>query len=294
MMTLKIRAILRGKRVSRSRAGDLLLLFVLVALGCFMVLPLVFVINNAFKPINEILQFPPRFFVRNPSFGNFTELYYLLSGSWVPLPRYIFNTFFIALVGTFGHVVIASLAAYPLAKRKFPGRNFLFTIVVLSLMFSPTVTQVTNYMSMSWLHMLDSYWALIIPAIGSSLGLYLMKQFMEQVPDALLEAARMDGCGELRIYWRVVMPVVKPAWMTLTIFCFQALWGAGGGAGALYIYSEQMKTLDYAMNQILAGGIIRTGPSMAATLILIAVPIMLFIISQNKVIQTMSTSGMKE
>jgi len=259
-----------------------------------MALPLIFVINNAFKPINEILMFPPKFFVRNPTLGNFVELYHLLSGTWVPMTRYLFNTMFIAFVGTAGHVVIASLAAYPLAKRKFPGRNALFAIVMLSLMFSATVTQVTNYMTMSWLGLIDTLWAVIIPAIGSSLGLYLMKQFMEGVPDALLEAAQIDGCSEFRIFWNIVMPSVKPAWITLIIFSFQSLWGAGGAAGAMYIYSEQLKTIDYALGQILAGGIVRMGPSMASTLIMISVPIVIFIVSQSKIIQTMATSGMKD
>ncbi|MGO4373694.1 carbohydrate ABC transporter permease, partial [Paenibacillus sp. MCAF20] len=254
-------AILRRKRVNRSWAGDIFLFLILAAVGYFMAMPLVFVISNAFKPINEILKFPPDFFVHQPTLTNFTDLYHLLSGSWVPFTRYIFNTFFIAIAGTVGHVIFASLAAYPLAKRKFPGRGALFGIVVLSLMFSATVTQITNYMTMSWLGFLDTHWAVIVPAIGSSLGLYLMKQFMEQIPDSLLEAAQIDGCSELRIFWNVVMPVVKPAWLTLIIFSFQGLWGAGGAAGSMYIYSEQLKTIDYALGQILAGGIIRTGPS---------------------------------
>jgi len=285
---------LRKKRVSRSWMGDVCLFLLLAAVGYFMAMPLVFVISNAFKPINEILKFPPDFLVKHPTLTNFSDLYHLLSGSWVPFTRYIYNTFFIAIVGTVGHVLIASLAAYPLAKRKFPGKGFLFTIVVLSLMFSATVTQITNYMTMSWLGFLDTHWAVIIPAIGSSLGLYLMKQFMEQIPDALLEAAQIDGCSEVRIFWSVVMPVVKPAWLTLVIFSFQGLWGAGGAAGSMYIYSEQLKTIDYALSQILAGGIARTGPSMAATLLLLTVPILIFVLSQSSVIQTMSTSGMKE
>ena len=272
----------------------MLLTCILGAVGLFMALPLVFVINNAFKPINELLQFPPKFLVRNPTLNNFFDLYYLLSGTWVPFTRYLFNTFFITIVGTAGHVFIASMAAYPLAKRNFPGKSILFTIVVLSLMFSGTVTQVTNYMTMSWLGLLDTYWAVIIPAVGSSLGLYLMKQFMEQVPDALLEAAQIDGCSEFRIYWSIVMPAVKPAWLTLIIFSFQGLWGAGGAVGSMYIYSEELKTVDYALGQILAGGIIRTGPSMAATLLMISVPITIFIITQSNVIQTMSTSGLKD
>jgi len=285
---------LRKRRINRSFMGDTMLILVLAAIGAFMALPLIFVINNAFKPIDELLQFPPKFWVKNPTLSNFTDLYYLLSGTWVPFSRYLFNTFFIAIIGTAGHVLIASLAAYPLAKKKFPGKLILFTMVMLSLMFSATVTQVTNYMTMSWLGMVDTYMAVIIPAIGSSLGLYLMKQYMEVIPDALLEAAQIDGCGEFRIFWSIVMPVVKPAWLTLIIFSFQGLWSAGGAAGSMFIYSEQLKSIDYALSQILAGGIIRTGPSMAATLLMISVPITIFVLSQSKVIQTMSTSGMKD
>ena len=284
----------RKKIRNRSRIVDLLLFVVLASAGAFMAMPLVFVISNAFKPLDEIFLFPPKFFVRYPTLDNFVTLYHLMSSFWVPYTRYIFNTIFIAVVGTAGHVILASMAAYPLAKRKFRGRSTLFTIVVLSLMFSGHVTAIPNYMTMSWLGLLDTYWAVIIPALGSSLGLFLMKQFMEQmVPDTLLEAARIDGCSEYRIFWGIVMPIVKPAWLTLIIFSFQGLWGSGG-TGKIYIYSEQLKTIDYALDQILAGGIVRTGPSMAASLLMISVPIAIFIISQSNVIQTMSTSGMKD
>lgn len=293
-MKISFRRLRTGKNLNRSRSGNIMLFIILACLGFFMALPLIFVINNAFKPINEILEFPPKFFVRNPTLKNFIDLRYLLTGTWVPLSRYIYNTFFIAIIGTGGHVIIASLAAYPLAKRNFPGKNILFTIVVMSLMFSATVTQVTNYMTISWLGLLDTHWAVIIPAIGSSLGLYLMKQFMEQIQDALLEAARIDGCGEFGMFWWIVMPQVKPAWLTLIIFSFQSLWSAGGAAGSIYLYSEHLKTVDYALNQILAGGLIRVGPSMAATLIMISIPITIFIVSQSNIIETMQTSGMKD
>lgn len=291
---IKIGKLKSGSMLNRSLGGNIVLFTILALLGLFMALPLIFVISNAFKPINEILRFPPKFFVRNPTIKNFADLHYLLSETWVPLSRYLYNTFFITLIGTGGHVIIASMAAYPLAKRDFPGKNILFNIVVLSLMFSATVTQVSNYMAMSWFGLLDTHWAVIVPAIGSSLGLYLMKQFMEQIPDSLLEAAEIDGCSEVRIFWSIVMPNVKPAWLTLIIFSFQGLWSAGGAAGSIYLYSEHLKTVDYALNQILAGGLIRTGPSMAATLFMISIPIIAFIITQSNIIETMTASGMKE
>ena len=213
-----------------------------------MALPLVFAINAAFKPLDEIFLFPPRVFVRKPTLNNFVDLFTLMSNSWVPFSRYIFNTVFVTLMGIIGHVLIASAAAYPLSKHRFPGREVLFTSVVLALMFSPHVTQIPNYMIMSWIGFIDTYWALIVPAFAFPLGLYLMKQFMEQIPDAILEAAKIDGASEYRIFWTVVMPNVKPAWLTLIILLFQLLWGNHGEG---FIYSEQLKSLHYALEQII-------------------------------------------
>jgi len=282
---------IRGKRVNRSWAVDGLLFLILGGMGAFMAVPLVFVINNAFKPLDEIFIFPPRLFVQHPTLDNFRSLFTLMGNSWVPFSRYLFNSFFIALAGTAGHVLLASAAAYPLAKHRFPGNKIVFRLIVLSLMFVGPATMFANYMIMSWLHFLDSYWAVIVPAFGASLGLYLMKQFMEQIPDAYLEAAKMDGGSEYYIFWRIVMPLVKPAWLTLIIFSFQGLWGSSGGN---YIFSEELKTMDYAFSQIQAGGIVRTGPVAAVGLLMMSLPITVFLITQSNIIQTMSSSGMKE
>ena len=282
---------LRTKRVNRSFWGSFSLFAILALFGAFMILPLVYAVNNAFKPLDEIFLFPPTLFVRNPTFNNFSDLLNLLGESWVPFSRYIFNTVFITLMGVVGHVIFASAAAYPLAKHRFPGKKVMFQIVVLSLMFTPAVTAIPNYMVMSWLGLIDSYWAVIIPAFAYSLGLYLMKQFMEQMPDALLEAAKIDGASEYRIFWTIVMPNVKPAWLTLIILQFQILWGSDGNG---FIYSEQLKSLHFAANQIIYGGIARAGAAAAVALILMSVPITLFIFSQSKIIETMASSGMKE
>ncbi|MGO4183551.1 carbohydrate ABC transporter permease, partial [Paenibacillus sp. TAF43_2] len=196
------------KRVNRSFWGSFSLFVLLTAFGAFMIVPLIYAINNAFKPLDEIFMFPPTLFVRNPTMNNFIDLFALLGNSWVPFSRYIFNTVFITGMGIIGHVLLASAAAYPLAKHKFPGKSFMFSIVVLSLMFTPAVTAIPNYMIMSWLGLIDTYWAVIIPAFAYSLGLYLMKQFMEQIPDVLLEAAKIDGASEYRIFWTIVMPNV--------------------------------------------------------------------------------------
>lgn len=282
------------KRLNRSWGVDILLFLLLGGVACFMALPLVFTISNAFKPIDEIFTFPPKLFVRNPTFKNFTDLVGIFSDSWVPFSRYVFNTFFIAIAGTVGHVILASAAAYPLAKIRFPGRRLLFSIVVLSLMFTAYVTQVPNYMIISYLGMINTYWAILLPAFGMTLGLYLMKQFMEQIPDALLEAGKIDGASEYRIYWQIVMPIVRPAWLTLIIFSLQSLWTNGSVTSHKFIYSEQLKTVDYVFGQIASGGLVRTGPVAAVTLLMMLVPITVFIVTQSSIIQTMSTSGLKE
>lgn len=291
-MGMKLIARLRTPRkLNRSFTVSFLLFLLLALFGAFMALPLIYAINNAFKPLDELFIFPPRFFVNNPTLDNFFDLVAIMGNSWVPLSRYITNTLLITIIGTVGHIILASAAAYPLAKYRFLGSKSLFSIVVLSLMFSGHVTATPNYMVMSWLGWINTHASIIIPSLAFPLGLFLIKQFMEQIPDALLEAAKIDGANEYRIYWTIVMPNVKPAWLTLLILQFPALWGTDGGS---FIYSENLKTLHYALGQIVQGGIARAGVGAAVALILMIVPITLFIISQSSVMQTMATSGMKE
>ncbi|MDD6236445.1 MAG: carbohydrate ABC transporter permease [Clostridiales bacterium] len=279
------------KRLNRSWAGNSIINIILIFFGIFMVLPMVFTISASLKPLDEFWIFPPRFLPINPTTDNFADLMRYMGDSRVPFGRYIFNTVFVAVVGTFGHVILSSMCAYAFTKHNIPGGKAMFTMVVTALMFNTVVTQVPNFLLISKLGMMDTYWALIIPAFASPLGMYLMKQFMEQmVPDEILEAARIDGSSEMRMFFRIVMPMVKPAWLTLIIFSFQGLWNTGS---TMYIYSEHLKTLNYALSQIVAGGIARTGVSAAATVVMLIVPILLFILVQSNVVETMSTSGMK-
>lgn len=167
-----------------------------------------------------------------------------MSTSWVPFSRYLFNTVFITAAGVLGNLVLASLSAYALSKIPFPGREFFFQIVQKSLMFSTVAGGIINFISMSLLGWVDSYLAIIVPAWASSMGLYLMKQFMDStVSDAILESARLDGSSEINTFFRIAMPMVKPAWLTLIVFSFQGLWQTGS---SVYIYSEQLKTLNYS------------------------------------------------
>lgn len=281
----------RQKQLNRSFAGNSLLFVIMIICGAFMVLPLVMIVNNALKPLDELYQFPPRIFVRNPTLENFSDLFVLMNDSWVPFSRYILNTIIITGGGMVGHVVVASMAAYPLAKNNFPFKKQLFSMVVLSMMFSWTVTQIPQYLIISWLHINNTYLALILPAWSFGMGLYLMKQFMEQLPDSMMEAARLDGAKEWTIFWKIVMPNVKPAWLTLAIFQFQQMWG---NTGALFLRDEQLKPLQYSLQQITAGGVARAGAAAAVTFIIAAVPIIFFLICQSNVLETMTSSGMKE
>ena len=281
----------KEKRLNRSVAGNGILFFFMAICGVFMALPLVMIINNALKPLDEIFQFPPKIFVRNPTLENFSDLFVLMNNSWVPFSGYVINTVIITGLGMVGHVVCASLAAYPLAKHHFPGKGILFSMVVLSMMFSWTVTQIPQYMIISWLGINNTYAALILPAFSFGMGLYLMKQFMEQLPDSLMESARLDGASEWKIFWSIVMPNVKPAWLTLAIFQFQQMWGNTGG---LFLRNEELKPLQYALQQITAGGTARAGAAAAVTFIVAAVPIIFFLICQSNVLETMTTSGMKD
>jgi ABC-type glycerol-3-phosphate transport system permease component len=280
----------RTRKLNRSLGGDIALLLLLLLFGVFSAFPLVMTTSNAFKSLDELFLFPPRIFPRNITFDNFRDLTELIGNSWIPFTRYFFNTLLITLVGTIGHVLIASMCAYPLAKYKFPGRSLIFTLVVYSLMFAPQVTATPNYIIITRLGLIDTPTAIILPAIASSLGLYLMKQFMQQIPSELLESAKIDGASEYRIFFQIVMPLVKPAWLTLIILLFQRLWTTDGGS---FIFSEEYKPVSYALRQIAQGTIERAGTIAAVSFIMMIVPVTFFIISQSKIVETFSHSGMK-
>ena len=279
------------RKPNRSVGGDIGIYIFLAICSAMMVFPLFFAICNALKPLDEVLKNPPTVLPRNPTFDNFSDLLITMSQGWVPLSRYIWNTVFITVAGTLGHVVFASMAAYVLAKYNFPGGNLFFRVAVVALMFSGYVTGIPNYLIMCKLHMVDTYWSLILPAIGGSLGLFLMKQFMDGFPMSLIEAAKIDGASELLIFWKLVMPNVKPAWLTISIFSIQNLWN---NAQITYIYTESKKMLRYALDQVALGGIARTGQQNAVIVFTMSVPIVFFIFSQSQIMETMASSGLKD
>ena len=283
--------LIKRRKPNRSIVGDFFIYLALALIASAMAFPLVFAISSSLKPLDELFLFPPRVFAQNPTLDNFQDLFVTMGKSWVTFSRYIFNTVFITVVGTFGHLIIASMGAFVLAKYDFPGSKLFFNIVVTALMFNGYVTAIPNYLIISKLGWIDTYWAIIIPAFAAPMGLFLMKQFMEGIPMSLVEAAKIDGASQWRIFINIVMPNVKPAWLTLIIFSVQNLWN---NKAATFIYSEEKKTLVYALQQIQSGGIARTGQAAAVTVIVMIVPIMIFILSESQILETMASSGLKD
>ncbi len=280
-----------GQKLNRSPVVSFFLFLGVALLGCFMILPIYFAVVNAFKPMEELFIFPPRLYVRNPTLENFVNLAQILSNLWVPFSRYLFNSVFVSVVATVGNVLVASMAAYPLAKHRFPGQRFINEVVIIALLFTTQVLFIPQYIIVAKLGLINTYWALILPVVQGTLGVFLMKQFMMQVPTSLLEAARIDGAGELFTWWRIVMPAVRPAWLTLTIFAFQAIWNQPGNN---FIYDEAMKVLPAVMTQVHAGGLARAGVVAAIGLVMMLPPLVLFQFTQKSVIETMTASGIKE
>ena len=283
--------LIKRRKPNRSIWGDIFLYLFLAFVALVMAFPIIYAVGSAMKPLDELFKFPPTILPQNPTFDNFSDLFVTMGKSWVTFSRYLFNTVFITAVGTAGHLLVASMAAFVLAKYEFPGGPMFFKLVTIAMMFTGYVTVIPNYLIINALGWVDTYWAIIIPAFASPMGLFLMKQFMEGLPTALIEAAKIDGANEWRVFSEIVMPNVKPAWMTLIIFSVQGLWN---NRASTFIYSEEKKTLVYALQQIQGGGIARTGQGAAVLVVVMIVPIAIFIFSESQILETMASSGLKD
>ncbi len=277
--------------LNRSVGGDLTITVVLLIFGAFMFLPTYLLVITAFKPIGEMFLTPPLFYVIKPTFQNFIDLFASITATWVPLSRYFFNTVYISLGATVGCLIIGSMAAYSISKIRFPGSKLIFNLIVYSLMISSTVTGIAHFIIYVGLNWLNTYTISIVPVWASTLGLYLMKNFIDgSIHDSMIEAARIEGCSEFRIYLTLVMPLVKPAWLTLMITVFNSVWNRGASG---YVYSENLKTFDESINTIISASGTQ-GAGSAAAVIMMSVPIIVFLISQSKIVETMGSSGMKD
>jgi ABC-type glycerol-3-phosphate transport system permease component len=265
----------------------------ILALLAFVMLPLVYIVFTAFKPWDELFYFPPRFFVRRPTLENFADLLLATGSAEVPLTRYLFNSLFVSAVVVAGTVFVSTLGAYGLVKYRLRFKGLIFGLVIMTMTFSGHVTAIPNFMVVSWLGMINSYAALIVPKIAIPYNFFLMKQFIEQVPDTMLEAARLDGAGEFALFSKVVLPQLRPAWGTLAVLSFAGVWNDYFSA-MIFTRSEAIKTLPLVMQTIANGNSIgRAGVTAAATLVMTLPTIILFVVMQGKVMSTMSYSGIK-
>ncbi len=289
---LKVSREKQFKKYTRSKFGNFVYILFLVALGLFSVLPLIYSIITSFKPLEELLTFPPPFYVVRPTLQNFRAIPGLLSNLRVPLSRYIFNSLFVTTVSTLLYVFVATMAGFTLGKSKIKGKGIFFLVVQVALLFNGTTLSVPLYLIYSWLDIVDTYWVMIIPYAATSMGVFLMKQYMEgAIPDALLEAGEIDGAGPIRIFFQIAVPIVKPCLLTLVLFGFRDVWAAIPDGT---VFNESLKTLPTIMSQITAGGIARQGSAMAVTVIMMIPPILVYLISQSNVVEAMSSAGIKE
>lgn len=276
----------------RSQIGFYL---VLIPMAIMMLLPILFIINHAFKPISELFAYPPRFFVRNATLNNFTELARISSASGVPFSRYLINSLLITSVGVFFAVTITALSAYGLSKLHFRGKKMLFEVNTLALMFVPIAVQIPRYLVIAQLGIIDTYWAHILPVAVMPVAMFLIKQFIDQTPNELIESAKIDGASEMQIFYHIIRPIISPAIATVGILAFQQIWN-DTSTSITFITDESKRTLAFYMMSLtsLAGNnVAGQGMAAAASLIMFVPNLILFIFLQSKVMNTMAHSGIK-
>ena len=281
----------RTVTLSRSKAGTIAIFLFLLCIAAIMSVPLVYTILQSIKPLEEYYIYPPRFFVMNPTLENYTQILSLVDTLGIPFTRYLFNSVLTTVVGTGLSLFLALLTAYPLAKSNIKGVKLLNSLIVVAMLFHNDTMSMLRYVVISYLGIVDTYWAIILPNLAGTMGIFLLVQFIRgNVPDSVLEAARIDGAGEFRILFKIVAPSVKAGWLTVFIFVFQSYWNTGNST---YIYSEKLKHISAAMSSIASSGLTRAGSGMATTLILMIPTVLIFLWNQRSIMNTMAHSGLK-
>jgi ABC-type glycerol-3-phosphate transport system permease component len=280
---------------SKFQRGQLKFYAILIPLSLFMMLPIVFIISHAFKPIDELFAFPPRFFVQKPVLDNFRDLFFTTSTSGIPFSRFIFNSLLVTISVMILSLAISALAAYAMSKMKFKLSKLMFEVNTLALMFVPIAVQIPRYLVVDQTGILDTYSAHILPLLAMPIGLFLLKQFIDQVPDELKEAAIIDGASEFTVFRKVMVPIIKPALATVAILAFQAVWN-NVETSNYYVNDESLKTLSFFMSTIVSSSgntVAGQGMSAAASLIMFIPNLIIFVLLQSKVMNTMAHSGLK-
>lgn len=280
------------RKLKKVTFGWVVVYVLMISLAIVTSLPLVYMVVTAFKPLEELLQFPPQFFVRRPVLTNFSDLFTTLDSQTVPFTRYLFNSVFTTVVTVVLTLIICSMGAYAIEKVRMKGSRLFSNLIVSALMFSPPAAQIPIYMIVARTGMMNTYWALIIPSLATPMYFFLIKQFVSQLPEPLMESARLDGASEFRILFSIVVPSIKPALATVTVFALIANWNNANGS-VIYITDQAMKTLPYALNTITANGLARAGAAAAASLLITLPTILVYLIMQRQVMKTMMFAGIK-
>ncbi|MBX3084358.1 MAG: carbohydrate ABC transporter permease [Anaerolineae bacterium] len=298
----------RGINPQGFHVSQLKFYVVLLPLAAIMLLPIVFIFSSAFKPPDELFAYPPRFFVSNPTLKNFTDLLSKTSTSGIPVSRYLFNSVLVTLVTVVSSVLVSSTAAYALSKKRFKLKQVLFAINNVALMFVPIAVTIPRFLVIEKLNLLNTFWVHILPVLAMPVGLFLLKQFIDGVPDEVIEAAQIDGASDVTIYWRIILPMIQPAIATIAILTFQAAWN-NTEVSTLYINNESLRTLAFYLNTLTttaganaavgtssvtgANAVAGQGIAAAGALLMFLPNLVIFIFLQSQVMSTMSHSGLK-
>lgn len=269
-------------------------LIILIPVAIFMGLPIVYIFNHAFKPLVELFEWPPRFFVQNPTFDNFIDLFAVTSSTGIPMSRYLFNSILITALTVFASIIIGSLAGFALSKLEFRFKHTLMWVNNIAIMFVGASVSIPRYLVIESLGLIDSFWVHIIPGLAIPVGLFLIKQFIDQIPKDLLEASKVDGANNLQIYWHIILPLIKPALATIAIVAFQGVWN-NTEVSNLFINDESLKTFAFYMSTLTTTGNTVAGQGMAAaaSLIMFIPNLLIFVMLQKNVMNTMIHSGIK-
>ncbi|HQO05532.1 MAG TPA: carbohydrate ABC transporter permease [Fervidobacterium sp.] len=288
---------LGGTRINPSRFDRRQIPFyiILIPLAIFMILPIIFIFSHSLKPLDELFAFPPTFFPQKPTFENFRNLFTTTTKNGIPISRYIFNSVVVTVAVMFFNILISTMAAFALSKMKFKMKNIIFEINTIALMFVSTTVTIPRYLLISKLHIVNTYFAHILPLISMPVGVFLIKQFLDQVPDSLIEAAKVDGASSFYIYRKIVLPLIRPAIATVAILSFQVVWN-NIETSSLYVNDETLRTFAFYMSTLtsnIGNNVAGQGMAAAATLIMFLPNLIMFIVLQSNVMNTMAYSGIK-
>lgn len=286
----------KGKRINPQKfdRSQIKILLAILPLVIFMALPIIFIVNHAFKPMEELFAFPPTFFVNNPTLDNFIKLGKFSDTASIPITRYIFNSILVTGLTVGLSLLFTTMTAFALSKLKFKGRNTMLQINQIAIMFVGTAVLIPRFLVICFFGVNNTLLAHILPLLALPVALFLVKQFVDQVPDSLIEAAYIDGATDFQVYLKVIIPMIKPAIATAAIMVFQQVWG-NMETSNYFVDDDGIKTLTFYMNTLVNANNTVAGQGMAAaaSLIMFLPNVILFAFLQDKVMNTMANSGIK-